>query len=551
MADWDHTTDFVMIGSGAGGLCAALVARDGGAEALVLEKGAMLGGNSAYSGGTMWVPDNVLMQEAGLTDSIQDGLTYLTGCIGDAGPATSTARRLAYLSEGQRLIRWLRAKGIRLNRVPGYADYYGELPGASRDGRAVQCDAFDLAALGEWEARIPKLAPVIAYVEEFPQITLMKRTLKGFLTFCRVALRTSWAKLRGRVVVANGAALVSRLLHAGLAQGVTVWPETPVADFIVEGGKVVGVSALREGREIRIRARRGVVIASGGFARNLEMRERYGRKPASTEWTFSNPGETGEIVQRTIALGAATALMDEAIWIPTAISPLGPIYLEYERGKPHALLVDGTAQRYTDEGIPYMMFGSVMQARHSVAPAIPSWLIFDSQHRNKYVFAGNLPGRTPESWLTSGFLKRAGSLDELASACGLDATTLKATISRFNGFAATGKDADFHRGETSFSRSGGDPTHGPNPCLGPVNRPPFYALQVFPGDLGSFGGILTDADSRVLRPDGSAIGGLYATGNATAPVFGREYPCTGGSIASTMIFGSLAIKHALAQPSAG
>ncbi len=547
MAEWDQTTDFVMIGSGAGGLCAALVATDGGAEALVLEKGAMLGGNSAYSGGTMWVPDNVLMQEAGLTDSIEDGLTYLRGCIGDAGPATSAQRQLAYLSEGRKLIGWLRAKGIRLNRVTGYADYYGELPGASREGRAVQCDAFDLAALGPWEARIPKLAPVIAYVQEFPQITLMKRTLKGFLTFCRVALRTAWAKARRRTVVANGASLVSRLLHADLAQGVTVWPDTPVVDFIVEGGRVVGVTAVREGREIRIRARRGVLIASGGFARNLEMRERYGRKPASTDWTFSNPGETGEIVQRAMALGAATALMDEAIWIPTSISPLGPIYLEYERGKPHALMVDGTAQRYTDEGIPYMMFGSVMQARHSIVPAIPSWLIFDSQHRNKYVFAGNLPGRTPESWLTSGFLKRADSLEELATACGLDAKELGATVSRFNGFAVAGKDEDFHRGETSFSLSGGDPTHRPNPCLGPVNMAPYYALKVFPGDLGSFGGILTDEHSRVLRADGSAIEGLYATGNATAPVFGREYPCTGGSIASTMIFGSLAIKHALAQ----
>lgn len=548
MAAWDETTDFAIIGSGAGGLCAALVARAQGAEALVLEKGQMLGGNSAYSGGTMWVPGNALMQEQGIADSIEDGMKYLDGCIGDAGAATSRIRRLAYLTEGRRLISFLRSQGVALNRVTGYADYYGELPGAHLQGRAVQCDAFDLAALGPWEARIPKLAPVIGYVQEFPLITLMKRTLKGFLTFCRVAGRTAWAKMRGRVVVANGAALVARLLRADLDGGVTIWPETPVGDFIVEDGVVVGVTAMHEGRQVRVRARRGVLIASGGCARNLEMRRRYGRPPASTDWTFSNPGETGEIVQRAMALGAATALMDEAIWIPTAISPLGPIYLEYERGKPHALLVDGTAKRYTDEGIPYMMFGSLMQGRNASVPTIPSWLIFDAQHRNKYVFAGNLPGKTPEAWFTSGFLKRADSIAALAAVCELDAAALAATIERFNGFAATGKDLDFGRGETLFSRTAGDPTHRPNPCLGALSKPPYYAMKVFPGDLGTFGGILTDEHARVLRGDGSIIAGLYATGNATAPVMGREYPCTGASIASTMIFGSLAVQHAMGQP---
>lgn len=551
MTAWNETRDFVIIGSGAGGLCAALKARNSSADVLVLEKGSMLGGNSAYSGGTMWIPGNALMAEEGISDSIEDGLKYLEGCVPDAGVATTPARRLAYLNEGPKLIMFLRSQGIRLNRVAGYADYYAEVPGANVDGRAVQCDVFDLADLGEWGGFIPRLAPVVGYVQEFPQLALMRRTFRGFRTFVRVAARTKWGKFRGRKLVANGAALVARLLQADIRNGVTVWLESPVIEMITTAGRVAGVRVRHEGEEITVGARRAVLIASGGCARNLELRRRYGRSPASCDWTFSNPGETGEIVQMAMELGAATALMDEAIWIPTTITPLGPIYLEYERGKPHTMLVDQTGQRYVDEGAPYMKYGRIMQDRHAQVGAIPSWLIFDSRHRNHYTFNTAMPGRTPESWISSGFMLRADSLADLAQQCGLNSHALIATAQRFNGFALSGKDEDHHRGETLFSRTMGDPTHGPNPSLGTIERPPFYAIKVFPGDLGTFGGIVTDEHGRVLRADGSVIDGLYATGNATAPVMGRDYPCTGASIASTMIFGSLAVQHALAGEALG
>jgi 3-oxosteroid 1-dehydrogenase len=304
---------------------------------------------------------------------------------------------------------------------------------------------------------------------------------------------------------------------------------------------------LHEGRELAIGARHGVLLACGGYARNLEMRKRYGRQPASTEWTFANPGETGDVVQMAMRLGAATDLMDEGVWIPMTISPMGPMYLEYERGKPHALVVDGEGRRYVDEGSNYMSFGQTIYEHHRQARAIPSWLIMESRHRNHYFFGGQLPGRTPEDWLRTGFVKRADTLDGLAAACGIDAHALKETVRRFNGFAATGVDPDFHRGESLFSRNVGDPRHGPNPGLGAVERPPFYAVAVYPGDLGTFGGILTDEHARVLRGDGAAIEGLYATGNATAPVMGRVYPCTGASIASTMIFGFIAAQRALGR----
>lgn len=548
MADWDQDTDLVIIGSGAGALCAALTARAAGAETLVIEKEAMIGGNSALSGGTMWIPANPLMREEGIPDSVEEGLTYLNACVEDAGPATSQARRQAYLSEGPRMIDFLRGLGIRMNRVKDYADYYAELPGASTRGRALQCDVFNLSELGSYASRVPNLAPVIGYVEEFPQLTLVLRTWRGFATFARVIARTARAKLTRRPMAANGAALIGLLLHAGLKHGIRVWTESPVKEVVVENNRVAGVKVLHEGRESLIRARRGVLIACGGYARNLDMRKHHSRQPPSLEWTFSNPGETGEVVAMAMQLGAAMDLMDEAIWIPMTISPDGPMYLEYERGKPHSLIVDGTGRRYIDEGSPYMPFGQVMFDRNQHTPTIPSWMIFESRHRSRYTLGMNLPGRTPKEWIRSGFLKRADSIEKLAIQCGLDPGALGDTVQRFNRFAAAGVDEDFQRGDTRFSRNFGDPSHKPNPALGAIERPPFYAVAVYPGDLGTFGGILTDEHARVLRDDGSVIDGLYATGNATAPVMGRIYPCTGASIASTMIFGCLAAKHALGEP---
>jgi len=548
MSDREHATDIAIIGSGAGGLCAALTAGAAGAKALVIEKQSMIGGNSALSGGTMWIPGNALMREEGISDSEEDGLKYLNSCIEDVGPATSPARIAAYVKQGPPMIDFLRQLGIRMNRVKNYADYYSEMPGGNTLGRALQCDVFNLNKLGSYATRVPNLAPVIGYVEEFPELSLVFQTWHGFSTFARVFIRTAWARFTRRPMAANGSALIGRLLHACLNSKIELWTESPVTDLVVENSRVTGVKVLHEGQEIIVRAQRGVLIASGGFAHNLEMRKRYGRQPASTDWTFANPGETGDIVEMAMRLGAATDLMNEAIWIPMTLSPAGPMYLEYERGKPFSLIIDGEGNRYIDEGCSYMTFGQVMFDRHQKCNTIPSWLILDSRHRNRYTFGMQLPGRTPKEWLSSGFMKRAQSIRELASLCGVDPDALEKTVQRFNQFAATGTDEEFHRGDTRFSRHFGDPSHGPNPALGAVERPPFYAVAVYPGDLGTFGGILADEHARVLRDDGSVIDGLYATGNATAPVMGRIYPCTGASIASTMIFGRVAALHALGQP---
>jgi 3-oxosteroid 1-dehydrogenase len=542
----EYQTDFLIIGSGAGGLCAALTARSLGARVLVLEKNATIGGNSALSGGTMWIPGNPLMREEGIDDSIEEGLTYLNACISDPGPSSSQARLEKYLSEGVHMIEFLREKGIAMRRVKGYADYYAELPGGNIQGRALQCNIFDLSELGPHAKLVPWSTPVIAYVEEAPEMARMLRSWRGFKTTLHVLARTAWAKVRGRPLVANGAALIGRLLQAGLHSSIELWTESPVEEIIIDDdGRVKGVQALYHGEKVTIWARYGVLIACGGYARNLEMLKRYGRQPASVDWTLANPGETGEVIQMAMRLGAATDLMDEAIWMPMAVLPSGPQYIVMERGLPHCILVDGEGRRYIDEGASYMTIPQKMYERHKHIPTIPSWFILDSRHRRRYPFGLAPPGFTPKEWFQSGFMKRANTIRELAGLCGINAETLELTVKRFNYFATTGIDEDFHRGETNFSRQPGDPRQRPNPVLGSIERPPFYAVAIYPGNLGTFGGILTDEHARVLRHDGSVIEGLYATGNATAPVMGRIYPCTGASIASTMIFGFVAAQHAI------
>ncbi len=548
MSEWDHSTDFLIIGSGGGGLCAAVAARALGADALVLEKQATIGGNTGLSGGTMWVPDNPLMRDAGIADSAEAGVTYLNAVVGEAGPATSIARKKTYVAELRHMIDFLRSIGIPLVRVE-YPDYYDQFPGGNARGRIVQCKFFDLSELGPWEQRvINPPVPFIASPREAPELCMALRTPQALATLGRVFARTAWARLRHRPLAANGAALVGRLLQAALRNSADIWTESPVRDLIVEDGRVVGVQALRRDRKVTIRARRGVLIASGGFARNPEMRERYGRKPASVEWTLANPGETGEVVQAAMRVGAATDLMDEGIWMPMSMTPNGPLYNVYERAQPHAIMVNGDGRRFVDEAATYMAVVQAMFDEHEHAGrGIPSWIIIDSRHRRRYPWGLQPPGRTPKEWLESGYMKRAQTIEELAGLCGLDPHTLRDTVTRFNRFAANGVDEDFGRAQSVYGRLFGDPRNRPNPGLGSIERPPFYAAALYPGDLGTFGGIVTDEHAQVLRDDSSVIEGLYATGTATAPVTGRVYPGTGNSIGGTMVWGFVAAQHALGR----
>ncbi len=291
-----------------------------------------------------------------------------------------------------------------------------------------------------------------------------------------------------------------------------------------------------------IRARRGVVITTGGFERNLAMREQYQRQPIGTGWTTGAAGNTGDGIAAGIEAGAATGLMDDAWWGPSIPLPGGPYFCLAERSLPGCVLLNGAGQRFVNECAPYVDAVRAMYAGNTPGnPHIPAWLVFDQRYRDRYVFAGLPPGRPlPRRWQASGAVVRAPDLAGLATAIGVDPAALAKTVERFNDFARAGRDEEFRRGESAYDRYYGDPRVRPNPNLAPLQVAPFYAAKIVPGDLGTKGGLRTDARSRVLRPDGTPIPGLYAAGNASASVMGHSYAGAGATIGPAMTFGYIA-----------
>ena len=548
IAAWDEETDFVVVGSGAGASCAGLQLRAARHEVLVLEKEDLLGGSTAMSGGVLWVPNNPPMRREGVPDSHQEGRRYMDALVGDVGRASTSARREAFLSAGPKLIEFMEGHGVQFLRCEGWSDYYDELPGGNARGRSLCCPLVSVDELGPWAKSLRRhpRAPALAS-HEIRSLMLMTRTLAGAAMAARVGARMALKRLFGHDQLGMGAALQARFINAALMAGVTFRAGTPVTRLIDEDGRVTGVLAMKSGREWRIRAKLGVLINAGGFSHNQRMRDQFGPQGLRHEWSASNPGDTGEMIEEAVRLGADVDLMDEAWWIPSVIPPGGaPAHMVADISKPHLIVVDGEGQRIFNESASYMENGQRLIERNRTTRAIPAWAIFDERHRSRYVFAGAKPRRTPPRWLESGFLKRADTLEELARICGINSAGLVHTVERFNGFARSGTDLDFHRGERAYDRCHGDPRQRPNPNLGGIERAPFYAAEIYPGDAGTSGGIVTDEYARVCRTDHSVVPGLYATGNSTASVFGRRYGGAGASIAASCVFAWLAAKHAIA-----
>jgi 3-oxosteroid 1-dehydrogenase len=275
------------------------------------------------------------------------------------------------------------------------------------------------------------------------------------------------------------------------------------------------------------------------------MRANYGPSPVGTAWTLANVGDTGEAIRMAVELGAATDLLDQAWWLPTSVRSDGtPAFVVSERGKPHALIVDGSGRRFVNEASSYQEVAQAMLGRSS----LPAWFVMDARHRQRYLWGTTPPYAKTKDWVAAGYFETSDTIEGLARRIGVDPSALLFTVSRFNGFAASGCDEDFHRGEHAYDRYYGDPRTRPNPCLGPLERAPFYAVALYPGDVGTCGGLVTDKHARVLSQDGNPISGLYATGNATASVFGRSYPGAGASIAAAFVWGYLGARHALDVP---
>jgi 3-oxosteroid 1-dehydrogenase len=550
MTEWDSTVDLVVVGSGGGGMVAALAAHEVGASTLVLEKQELVGGSTCMSGGVVWVPDNPVMRADGIVDSYEDAMAHFEAVVGDVGRASSFERRHAYLTAGPEMISFLQGLGVGFVHCLGYSDYYSSAKGGHDQGRAVEPVPFDGNALGDW---LPKLQPGLAQslglavmTNEARSLSNYNRSLGAFAVSARVAVRTAVARARRQALLTNGASLIGQLLALALARDIPVWTGAPLDDLIVEDGRVVGVRVIRDGRPVLVGARRGVLLAAGGFAHNAEMRGEFGGdQPNRAKWSMANPGDTGEALRTAMRLGAQTDLMDEAWWLPSPrTGKFGQSTLDQARQRPRTIYVDAAGQRFVNESNSYMEVGKAMYARDKTSRAVPCWLIFDDRYRKRYAHVRSRPGRVPREVLESGRLKQAWTLDDLARMCGIDRAGLAETVERFNANAARGVDPDYGRGESAYNRALGDPNPRVHPCLGPIDEPPYYACEVLPGDIGTCGGLLTDEHARVLGHDHQPIGGLYAAGNITATVMGRHYLGPGASIANGMVFGYLAALHA-------
>ena len=553
MADWDFTTDLLVMGSGAGAMTAALVARREGLDVLVAEKTEFFGGSSAYSGGGLWVPNNPLMAEAGFRDSLEDARAYMQATVGDRVPAPL---KEAYLNKAPEMVAYmLRHSHLQLELNRAYPDYYPDRPGAMPGGRALDPGIYPGRRLGPLLQQLrprPYNLPLelVFTTTDVKQVALFARSFRNLLTTGKVFMRTLWGRATGARLLCLGQALVAPLRLSLHERGVPVWLNTRVEQLVVEDGRVMGVAAEREGQPITIRANRGVVLAAGGFARNKEMREKYQRSPISAEWTLASPGDTGDAIRMGLELGAAIDLMEEAWWGPTSLPPGGqPQFHVVERAYPGSILVDSAGKRFTNESASYIdVVHAMYEHNRPDAVSIPAHFIMDQRYRRRYLFGITTPlQKFPERYLTSGYVTKANTLEELAERVGIDGRGLLSTVARLNEFARTGKDLDFQRGESLYDRYYGDATVKPNPCLGAIEKPPFYAVAMLPGDLGTKGGLVTDEHARVLREDGSPIQGVYAIGNASASVMGDTYPGPGSTLGPAMTFGYVAAMHAAQQ----
>ncbi|MFF2508194.1 FAD-dependent oxidoreductase [Streptomyces sp. NPDC058067] len=513
---WDQECDVLVVGSGGGSLVGAYGAASRGLDTLVIEKTAYFGGTTAYAGAGLWLPGNQTQARDGLEDSADLGRAYFRAVVGDATPhevqdafLDGAAETVAFLEDNPH---------VRFEYRP-FPDYFAA-PGRFEAGRAV-------------------------FPVDLP-------TADGPRELLDAVRPPAWAERLGLPVpdgpLTDGRALIGRLLLAleSTGNGRTL-RHTALTRLITEDGAVIGAEAEQDGRTLRIRARRGVLLAAGGFEANAELRRTWQDLPGA-DWTMGAPGgNTGDAITAAVEAGAATGLLDQSWWCPSLRFPDGSA--AFTLGLHGGIFVDGSGRRFANESLPYDQMGrQMLAAKAGTTHDSPVWWVFDGR------FGDELPGITVvpadrKAFTEAGLWHTADTLHGLAERIGVDTETLRTTVQAFNGYAADGVDEDFHRGEDAYDRFFAQ-GEGANPCLVPIEEGPFHAVQIVLGDLGTKGGVRTDVLARALREDGTPIPGLYAAGNTAASVSGPYYPGPGVPIGSAMVFGHIAASH-MAEQGAG
>ncbi len=561
----ESTFDLIVVGSGAGALAGAIRAHDLGLKPLVVEKTELVGGTSATSGGGIWIPCNHDMARLGVADSVDAAFEYVATC---AQGMASDERVLAYVETAGAMGRWLETIGVRIRAIPGYSDYYPQLAGAVAGGRSMDPVDFNARKLGLDGLR--SLRPTNPGQLIFGRIQMNAADVRKILARERGAkLLLAWIMLRYFIDypwrsktrrdrrMTGGQALMGGLFHALRVRAIPYWLSTPMKSLVVEGGRVTGVVVEREGQLVKLAARKGVLLAAGGFERNQAMRERWLPQPSDQAWSATPPEcNTGDAIVAGAQAGAALHLMEHSWGAPTLAVPREDRQraMFVERSLPGCVVVNGRGERFVDESGPYLEFQKAMYAEHErTGAAIPAWIVFDAEFRRKYPIGPLAPSETipderlRKSWLGTVYWKDS-SIEGLAAQIGVDAAGLGASVARMNEYARTGVDAQFGRGSNVFDRYYGDINIRPNPNLAPIAKPPFYAIRLWPGDIGTKGGLLTDVDARVLDAEGRPIAGLYGTGNSAASVMGPAYAGAGSTIGPAMTFAYRAAAHMAGEP---
>ncbi|HEY6131686.1 MAG TPA: FAD-binding protein [Halioglobus sp.] len=557
---WDYSFDVVIVGSGNGGMTAALCSYEMGTkDVLVVEKSNLYGGTSAISGGGVWIPCNRYARAAGADDSNEKAKTYLRQLITEE--EVPEYQLDAYLENGPKMVDFLHDRTrMRYVTLEHYPDYYTNLDGAMHGHRSMEPETFYADQLGDEWRRLRRTHPMmhLAGVIGFTQVEaalLIGQQPGWWKTAVNLVidyvLDIPWRlKDKFHRRLATGCAGVARLRASMLDRDIPLWLNTTMTRVVDVDGKVIGIEVMRGGKSLRIQARKAVVLAAGGFEHNQDMREEYLPKPTDHRWSAGTKDNTGDAIREGLRLGAKMHRLNEAWWCNTISVPGEeiPRLSIMEKSYPGSIMVNPAGQRFSNESQNYMAFQQETFAQHTAEnPCNPSWQIFDANFRARY-FVGPLYNSKflpdwaiPKRYEKEGFFAKADSIAELARKINVDAAGLEETVRRMNEYARTGTDPDCHRGESAYDRYYGDPRVTPNPCLGPLDTPPYYAMKVDPGDFGTQGGMVINADAQVLHENGQVIEGLYAIGNCSAPTL-PCYPGPGSTLGPAMTFAYQAAK---------
>lgn len=555
--------DLVVVGSGAGGMSAALTAHHLGLSVLIVEKTQWIGGSTAYSGGATWIPNNPQQVAAGASEPFDQAMTYLQAEVGNHG---QPAMWRAFLEAGPQMVKFMEAKThLKFSMRPVAPDYHPDQPGGALGYRVLDPLDFDARVMGE------KLALIRPPIKEFtifggmmvgrkdiPHMYAMLRSPASAFHAASILVRHARDRLtRGRATrLVLGSAMVGRLAQSVFEAGIELMTETAAEALVVEGRRVTGLSVNTAQGTRRISARLGVILAGGGAARAKVLEDTL--HPHGAHWSMSPESSTGDSIGLVAPLGVKPSESNAAplFYAPVSLLPqpdgsVRPFpHLFLDRAKPGVYAVDGTGQRFVNEAVSYHDFVRSMLGHGSGRrPEGPIWLLADHATIRRYGLGAVRPFPAPMGGhLRSGYIKRGRSLAELASVIGVRETNLVQTATRVNGFAKSGEDKDFGKGSTAYNRYLGDAAVSPNPCLGPLEKGPFYAIRVYPGDIGASVGLPIDPEARVVTPEGQPVEGLFACGNDANSIMGGTYPGAGITLGPALTFGFIAAHTAAGKP---